>query len=322
MNMSTTEEKLSFIRGIFGKALVSNDGVNIQVKCPECGDGSKKKFNIRLDSDLCHCFVCGLKGKNLAYIIKKHFPRDHVEYMTRFLKVDMAFEGEVKKNDNELRLPDDFVMLVDDQVNLKDPDIKGVLSYLKKRNITNRDMWYFKFGVSFRAGNKRRVVFPSYDSEGHLNFFTARDIDNNRFPKYLNAAVDKRQIIFNELNINWKDEITLVEGPFDLTKCNDNATCLLGSFLSRESRLFQQIIENKTPVLLALDPDAKEKTIKIAKSLVEYDVPVRMLDHGEFEDVGNMSKKEFEAKRTQAKPWGISDGLLAKIQNISAGCII
>ena len=41
--------------------------------------------------------------------------------------------------------------------------------------------------------------------------------------------------------------MTLVEGPFDMVKCDDNATCLLGSHLPVNSLLFQKLIQNKTP---------------------------------------------------------------------------
>jgi len=116
--------------------------------------------------------------------------------------------------------------------------------------------------------------------------------------------------------------LTLVEGPFDLVKCNDNAVCLLGSFLAWDSLLFQKIISHKTPVLLALDPDAQAKTIKIARSLLEYDVPVRMLEHGVYEDVGDMTKQEFLRRRKDAKSWNNTAGLLAKIHNMPVGSIL
>ena len=322
MSLSTTEEKISFVRSVFGKTRLMNDGVNAHVKCPACGSGDKKKFVIRLDNDLCHCFVCGLKARNLAPILKKYFPKYHREYCEKFLGSDLVSSPDDVEKDLEIRLPDDFALFVDPAINLGDPDIRDVLTYLKQRGMTKRDMWYFKFGVSIYNGFRRRVIFPSYDAEGNLNFYTGRDIDGDRFPKYLNASVDKKQMVFNELFIDWTEELTLVEGPFDLVKCNDNATCLLGSFLARDSLLFQKIIEHKTPILLALDPDAKTKTIKIARSLLEYDVPVRMLDHGEYEDVGAMSKKEFSRRRQDAKPWNNTQGLLAKIQSMPLGSIL
>ena len=93
----------------------------------------------------------------------------------------------------------------------------------------------------------RYLILPSYDKNGELNFYVSRNIDAdtaNSF-KYKNANVSKNKIIFNEINIDWNIPLTLVEGPLDLLKTNDNATCLLGSALNEEMLLFQQIVKNK-----------------------------------------------------------------------------
>ena len=102
MSLSTTEEKVTFVRSVFGKTHLMNDGINAHVKCPSCGKGDKKKFVIRLDNDLCHCFVCGLKGRNLAPILKKFFPKYHREYCEKFLGTDMVSSGEDVENEKEI----------------------------------------------------------------------------------------------------------------------------------------------------------------------------------------------------------------------------
>ena len=170
MSLSTTEEKVTFVRSVFGKTRLMNDGINAHVKCPSCGDGDKKKFVIRLDNDLCHCFVCGLKGRNLAPILKKFFPKYHREYCEKFLGTDPVSSGEDAANEKEIRLPDDFTLLVDEAINLNDPDIRDVFTYLTNRGMTRRDMWYFKFGVSLYNGFRR------------INFFLPeRTIGSKRF---------------------------------------------------------------------------------------------------------------------------------------------
>ena len=50
------------------------------------------------------------------------------------------------------------------------------------------------------------------------------------------------------LNIDWNRELSIVEGPLDLLKTNDNATCLLGSALNEDFKLFQKIVDNKTDI--------------------------------------------------------------------------
>ena len=107
----------------------------------------------------------------------------------------------------------------------------------------------------------------------------------------------------NDININWSKPLTLVEGPFDLTKCNENATCLLGSTLRADSALFQKIVEHKTPILLALDKDAKVKMHKIAKLLCQYDIDVWYLEFNDNRDPGDLTKKEFEELMTYKKHW-------------------
>ena len=68
----------------------------------------------------------------------------------------------------------------------------------------------------------------------------------------------------------------------------------MGSELTANYKLFQQIVINKTPVVLALDPDAIKKTLKVAERLFEFNVPVKILNiPNGFKDVGEMSKDEF-----------------------------
>ncbi|NIT99670.1 MAG: toprim domain-containing protein, partial [Nitrosopumilaceae archaeon] len=67
---------------------------------------------------------------------------------------------------------------------------------------------------------------------------------------------------------------TIVEGVFDLFKCNDNATTILGSTLDTDYKLFEKIVVYNTPILLAFDNDktGQRKAMKIAAKLREYDI--------------------------------------------------
>ncbi|MBK23592.1 MAG: hypothetical protein CME70_06255 [Halobacteriovorax sp.] len=163
---------------------------------------------------------------------------------------------------------------------------------------------------------------PSFNADGDLNYFVARTIDDDSKMKYLNAKVPKKDVIFNEINIDWSSELTLVEGPFDLTKCNDNATCLLGSHFSEDYKLFQQIIKNSTPVLMALDPDVKLKTQEYARKLSSYGIRIRMLDLGQFSDVGEMSKLDFACALQKAKEWQPDDRLYNLFDTVKSGSIL
>jgi len=320
-NINTTHEKVTFLKGVFGSGRLMNDGINFHVKCPSCGKGNKKKFVIRLDNDLCHCFVCGLKSKNLITVLKKHASTEDLQrYVNEFYDGEMA-SSELEADQEILRLPEKFKLLVS-CLDSDDPDIKSVINYAFSRGLSVRDLWYFKVGATTVGGDRRRAIIPSFNDEGKLNFYTGRDIDGDRFPRYLNSAVDKKEIVFNEINIDWTKELTLVEGPFDLMRCNDNATCLLGSSLAKDSLLFTRIVENKTPIVLALDADMKLKMMNLAKKFNEFDIDVRILNTSGFEDVGAMPKKEFLKRQKAALFWQPLDSLRFKISNMSTGSMI
>ena len=315
--MYSAKEKIDFIQKVFGRCVIASDGINVAVQCPSCGseNASKKKLSIRIDTDICHCWICGLKSRSLAPVIKKFFPRAYLEeYYSKF-KNESILSDSSEDIDEVVELPNNFKLLAH-TINALDPDIRSVVKYVRSRGISYGDMWYYKLGTCTSGRFRRRVIIPSFDFEGKLNFYVARAIDLAEKRRYINAKISRTDIVFNELNIDWSKELTLVEGPFDLMKCNDNATCLLGSSLPESSVLFNRIISNKTSVLLSLDPDMKDKSQKIAESLASYDVSVRLTNIENHEDVGAMSKNEFEAVRRNANSWDSNDKLLGLISSI------
>jgi len=312
--LETFTNKIDFLRQVFGEVEIARDGVNVAVVCPICENKrGKKKLSINTETWNCHCWVCDIKGRNLFLILKKNFNSGVANrYRERFLKDDNKRNLEKCDDDIEIRLPDDFILLCKNFKN-KDPDIKDCIRYLFKRGLTKKDFWYFKLGTSATGEHRRRVIIPSFDIEGKLNYFVSRSIDDDRKPKYINSKSNKMNVIFNEINLNWDKEVTIVEGPFDLFTCNQNSTCLLGSSLSEESYLFKKIASNRSPILLALDSDMKSKTRKYADLLSSYCCNVRILDLGKFHDTGDMTKDEFRDKRKNSHQWSRDSSLIGKI---------
>jgi hypothetical protein len=211
------------------------------------------------------------------------------------------------------------MLLAIQPTNSTEPCIELSRSYLKARGIEDESMyWYWRFGVSRRLIElHKRIIVPSFDYRGNLNYFSARTVDDNVRPKYFNPESDRENIVFNELNINWDEELTIVEGVFDLIKCNDNATCILGSDLTSSFKLFQKILTYRTPVVLALDPDAKAKTLKLAKRLYEFGIQVKIIEYPKHvEDVGSITKNQFMDLLGSAKMFNIDYILKAKIASI------
>jgi len=316
--MNSDEAKISFLKSTFGNGPINRGG--IAVNCPACSKDrpEKKKLIIRIHDGAHHCWVCDLKGKSLKYTLKKYFPEKFKEYTRVYDEKQLSEiqEEEIKKPE----VPRGFILLAQNYSS-RDPDIRDTISYTKERGMTQRDLWRFKLGSCSSGKFKRRLIIPSFDCEAELNYFVARSIDG-KFPKYINARYPKRDLIFNEINLNWKNPITLVEGPFDMFNAGSNSTCILGSSLNERYLLFQRIIQNNSSVILALDPDAILKTMKIAENFYQYGIDVKIVDCSGYEDVGEMSRIEFQKRKNKAKPWKPADKLVHMISKIRSGSAV
>jgi DNA primase len=300
--------KLNFIKSVFGSYELSSDGTNIAVVCPACRklkNSFKKKLSIKADDDRYHCWVCNIKGKNLIPLLKKFATQEKLnEYVQKILRSKTVIDLSVDNDEPEkIQLPLDFVPIV--MLDKKLLRVRRATNYLFSRGITERDLWYFRFGLSNYTIHKTRVIMPSFNADGDINYFTSRSYDKSETKlRYINAKISKLDIIFNEINIDWSKPLTLVEGPFDLIKCNDNATCLLGSTLSYSSRLFKQIVKNKTDIILSLDAGEHSKTHKIAKLLNRYGIQTWVADVTPYgPDPGSLTKRQFDECIDKKKKW-------------------
>ncbi len=323
--MISVSEKVSILGQSFGSVELSRDKINASVKCPKCGkaNSGKKKLVIRLDDGRFHCWVCGLKGRSLDTLYRKYAPSrlDDVKKLTG-KSARRIFDDLEEEVEEKIKIPSGFLLLGPAAGKARDPDVRAAISYCKSRGLTDRDLWHYRIGTCTSGRFRRRVIIPSFDDEGHLNYYSGRSIDDSNGMKYINASVPKITVVFNDMNINWSKELALVEGPFDLVKCDVNATCLLGSHLSADSLLFKKIVVNQTPTVIALDPDAKKKSHEIAKMLSSYGVTVRMATVPVNKDVGDMTRKEFKSIRDTAQNWFVEDRLYDLISSIRSGTVI
>jgi len=324
--LNSVTEKLDFLRSVFGDIKVARDGVNVAVMCPSCENKRKEKFSINIETWQCHCWICGVKSNNLFFILRDKVSNSlSVKFKEKFdTNNSIKLSKNIENVDSEIpKIPDNFILLSEAYLgNTRDPDIRACISYLFKRGLTVSDLWYFKIGTSIDGNYRRKVIFPSFSTEGEINYFVSRTIDDDQKIKYKNSKNKKTEIIFNEINIDWNREVTIVEGPFDLVKANKNSTCILGSKLSKESRLFKKLVKNKTPVLLALDSDMKLESHMIATSLDSFGCRVKILNNSTTHDVGDMKKQEFMILRNASTEWKRGDLLKFRIESIKTGSIL
>ena len=119
-----------------------------------------------------------------------------------------------------------------------------------------------------------RVIIPSYDSKGDLNYFIARSIFDGGM-KYKNPPVSKDVIGF-ELFINWDEPIILCEGVFDAIAVKRNAIPLFGKTIPKS--LMKKIFEKRvSKIYILLDNDAYWDSIKMTDVLMRNGIDVKMV---------------------------------------------
>lgn len=323
MKKITINEKIDFITRLTSNYNIESDNINVAIWCPFCKHKNRKKLKlvVHLEKGFYHCWLCDVKGSNITKIVKKYNPSMFEESIKIFKKTRSSsglFDEEILQiKDEHVEIPRGFKLLAN-AFNSKNPDVRDIFKYCIKRGVNKHKMWHLRLGFSLDDEFRRQLIIPSFDHEGNINFYTSRRIDEDTGSpfKYKNAKVSKKNIIFNELHIDWQLPLTIVEGPLDLIKTNDNSTCLLGSSLTTDMKLFKKIVENKTEVNLALDKDVYNKSMNIASMLYEYDVDVNILDTRIADDVGDMTHDQFQNALCTSKKFNKEDKLLSKIAMI------
>jgi DNA primase len=306
------EERLSIITGFLGKPHKSNNEYLFQ--CPFCKH-HKRKFSVNIHRGFYKCWICDQKGRNLYRLVRKFGSSKDREAWKAFTgeKTDLnafgnLFEEEEEDNFEQIiEMPPHFNTLCG-SVHFRAP-----LGYLEKRGINRKDILKWKMGFCSDGPYEGRIIIPSFNENGDLNYFIARTFTNN-YKRYLNPPVS-RDIIFNELYVDFDREVIIVEGAFDAVKA-ENAIPILGSTIRETSKLFKRIVQNDTPVLLALDPDAKYKAENIKKLFLKYGIEVRELQYQDERDIGDMSKEEVKILSHNAPFIKEDDSLMTAIYGL------
>lgn len=309
------DKKIKILSGILGR-YYSNSSEYL-FHCPSC-DHHKKKLSINLEKNVFKCWVCDWSGKNVYKVVRRYGSTDNKYEWQSFdqeIEIekfsDKLFAPKEKNKQHKICLPDEFISLA----NKKLPTTSIYpLNYLKSRGINKKDIIKWKIGYCSSGAYAGRVVIPSFNIEGDVNYFVTRSYDND-WKKYMNPQVSK-DIVFNHPYINFHEPVILVEGVFDSIKAGENSIPLLGSTLNENSLLFYQIIKHDTPVYLALDPDANKKTNRIIKLLLSHNVETYLVSIAPHKDPGEMTKNQFNDKLETSVLLDTNNYLLSRIIGI------
>jgi DNA primase len=267
---------LNILEEILGKPRKKN--VNKQQYCFDCptcssekglseGDG-KGNLEINLNKFIYHCWVCGethhTKG-TLFKLIKKFGGKS---YLDKIKKLGYEQEDFNVLNKNlivsDVNLPEEYIPFFSDNIK-KTPEYRVALNYLLNRGLSEDVIKKYNIGYIEKGKYSNRIVIPSYDEDGILNYFVTRTYVNSKY-NYINCdTVDKTSIIFNEQHVNWNSTIYLVEGPFDHLVV-PNSIPMLGKVIS-PLLLYKLLTKAKSYIVILLDSDAHDDAYNIYEKL-------------------------------------------------------
>lgn len=158
---------------------------------------------------------------------------------------------------NSLKLPLTFK-----KINIETCKKQKLLEYLQERKITQDIIDFYNIGYTTwdeeQWQMRDRIIIPSYNLEGDLNFWIGRDFINKKNTsktKYKNCKADKKKIIFQEDKIQWNNDIILVEGGLDCLYF-PNSIAMLGKALNKDTETYKQLYEKANAnVIICLDGD-------------------------------------------------------------------
>lgn len=241
----------------------------ISFDCPVCAeekglDGGDGKGNLEINYSR-HVYKCWACSETYG----THGPLGKLfdQYATKGQKkvYNLIKPEELKQEDvrrPKLRLPEGFTTFKDSNPRFI-PHIEAY-RYLTSRGVSDEMIEKYNIGYTVNGDFAYRIIIPSYNLDGQLNYFVARSWVPKKM-KYKNPSVPKDEIIFNEGRIDWDKDIFLCEGAFD-SFFLDNSIVMLGKKMSK--LLFETLYAkaNKN-IIICCDGDAFEDGVRVYAEL-------------------------------------------------------
>jgi len=283
---------------------------NVEFYCPVCNHKNPKLI-VNVSSGMYNCFTChpATKGKTPVSLLKKiGAPSEAIAEMKGY------FPGDNSKIDTEsevkiVQLPIELKSLLDSSD--RSLEKRRALSYLKSRGIQQSDIKKYNIGYCSTGRYRNKVLVPSYDANGRVNYFVARSFEKDPRIKIDSPDCKKSELVGFESTINWTVPVILCEGVFDAMAIKRNAIPLFGSTIPKAVMIKLLQPEVRT-VYLALDEDAISKSIDHAQKLLDLGKEVYLIQL-QGKDPSMIGFEGMIQYLHNAQPLTVSDLLMLKI---------
>jgi len=278
---------IQILERVLGQSSSKSKG-NHAFHCPFCKH-TKQKLEIHPETQYWHCWVCGTKGKSLFTLLKRlavkpSLLKELATYLPDSKNINLSELYDYEEEKEVCRLPQEYIPLwVPKEKNFL---WKTCIQYLERRGVTAHDILKYRIGYCTEGRYKDMIIFPNYDKQGNLTYFTTRTFLTNNKTKFINPPYS-RNIVGFEMQLNWNLPVILVESALDAIILKRNASPLYGTTLSKTLKM--QILENQVKDLyIALDSDALKKSIKHAEYLMGFGVNVHFIELPEGQDPNSL----------------------------------
>ena len=267
----------------------------------------KPKLQVNIVSQKWHCWVSNQGGHSIYSLFKKI--NADTRYFTE-LK-DLVFtptsSGDKTESKIIVSLPREFLPLWKINKSLYRNQAK---SFLSKRGITDWDIKKYKIGFCDSGLYEGRVIIPSYDDLGLLNYFVGRSFVGEKM-KYKNPNVS-RDIVPFDWYIAWSKPIVLCEGVFDAISIRSNAIPMLSKKPSKSllTKIFQK---NVKTIYIALDDDAKKDAYNMSEFFKDFGINSKVVQLPKDKDQNDLGWKKITTLINSTESASFSDSIQARL---------
>ena len=241
----------------------------------------RPKLRINMSSQKWHCWVSNRGGHSLYSLFKK-INADSKYFSELKDIVFIPTQKDEKESKVIVSLPREYQSLSSKSKSLF---YKHAIKFLKQRRINETDIKKHKMGFCDDGVYQNRIIIPSYDENGILNYFVGRSFMGNKM-KYKNPNVS-RDIVPFEWFIAWSYPIVLCEGMFDAISIRTNAIPMLSKKPSKSllTKIFQEQVKT---IYIALDNDAKKDAYNLSEFFKDFGIDSKVVNLPKNEDPNDL----------------------------------
>jgi len=190
--MEFNDYVLGLLESILGVGKKDRHTFDYAFYCPFCNH-KKPKLIVNTKTGKYNCWTCQppTKGKTpVSLLIKLGAEDDAIKEMKGYFKDDNT-QIEIDRQKNVF-LPQEFETFTSLDNSL---ERRRAIAYLKMRCISMLDVLKYNIGYCKTGRYKNKIIIPSYNKVGKLNYFVARSFEKDPYMKYDAPSVTKTEII-------------------------------------------------------------------------------------------------------------------------------